>query len=111
MPGLTHAQAAALEAFEEAGVHGRMAEAPFFSYTRRRRLDGKASPVIEIVVRAHLCEVTRLDPPPEAGRNPTWFPPDKAKRKLQQARGSAHAMELVRVVEAALPRIQRLHRS
>src|SRR5262249_27106253 len=28
-PGLTHAQAAALEAFEEAGVHGRMEEASF----------------------------------------------------------------------------------
>src|SRR6476660_1784817 len=35
-PGLTHAQAAALEAFEEAGVHGRIEEASFTSYVRRR---------------------------------------------------------------------------
>src|SRR5271169_2973372 len=35
-PGLTHAQAAALEAFEEAGVHGRIEEAPFAQYCRRR---------------------------------------------------------------------------
>ena len=34
-PGLTHAQAAALEAFEEAGVHGRMEEASFTRYVRR----------------------------------------------------------------------------
>src|ERR1700733_4389740 len=34
-PGLTHAQAAALEAFEEAGVHGRIEEASFASYIRR----------------------------------------------------------------------------
>src|SRR6267143_4634979 len=35
-PGLTHAQAAALEAFEEAGVHGRMEEASFAQYIRRK---------------------------------------------------------------------------
>src|SRR5437016_9781286 len=34
-PGLTRAQAAALEAFEEAGVHGRMEEATFTRYVRR----------------------------------------------------------------------------
>ena len=28
-PGLSHAQAAAIEAFEEAGVHGRIEEIPF----------------------------------------------------------------------------------
>ena len=32
--GLTHAQAAALEAFEEAGVHGRIEEAAFARYVR-----------------------------------------------------------------------------
>src|SRR5712692_9288681 len=36
MPGLTHAQAAALEAFEEAGVHGRMEEASFARYIHRK---------------------------------------------------------------------------
>ena len=35
-PGLTHAQAAALEAFEEAGVHGRIEEACFSRYSRRK---------------------------------------------------------------------------
>src|ERR1700736_3305065 len=53
-PGLTHAQAAALEAFEEAGVHGRMEEAPFTRYVRRRRTDGRDSALAEVVVHAHL---------------------------------------------------------
>ena len=35
--GLTHAQSAALEAFEEAGVHGRMEEIPFTRYFRETR--------------------------------------------------------------------------
>src|ERR1700683_5471211 len=34
-PGLTHAQAAALEAFEEAGVHGRVEETSFVTYVFR----------------------------------------------------------------------------
>src|SRR5271169_6061781 len=38
-PGLTHAQAAALEAFEEAGVPGRMEEAWFARYVRRKSSD------------------------------------------------------------------------
>src|SRR6202453_3833201 len=68
-PGLTHAQAAALEAFEEAGVHGRMEEASFTRYIRRKgskgrnsARSGKRSSVKEIAIQAHLCEVTRLDP-------------------------------------------------
>src|SRR5271167_689369 len=35
-PGFTHAQSAALEAFEEAGVHGRIEEIPFARYFRRK---------------------------------------------------------------------------
>lgn len=42
-PGLTHAQAAALEAFEEAGVHGRIEEASFATYVRRERRGGAKS--------------------------------------------------------------------
>src|SRR5215471_21197500 len=54
-PGLTHAQAAALEAFEEAGVHGRMEEASFTRYARRKR--GRMRRVVELAVSVHLCEV------------------------------------------------------
>src|ERR1700757_2986372 len=83
-PGLTHAQAAALEAFEEAGVHGRMEEAAFTSYTRRAggssRRSGGRSAAKELVINAHLCEVVRFDPPLEKDRNPTWFSALQAKR-------------------------------
>src|SRR5579862_1985631 len=84
-PGLTHAQAAALEAFEEAGVHGRMEEASFTRYVRRKRgaeRDSAGNAVNEeLAVQAHLCEVSRLEPPQEANRHPTWFSPEKAKRR------------------------------
>lgn len=103
-PGLTHAQAAALEAYEEAGVHGRMEEAPFSRYRRRKRQSGER----EIVVNAHLCEVSRLETPPERKRNPTWFAPEEAKRRLRKDRALDDGAELARVVGRAVMRIQHL---
>ena len=114
-PGLTHAQAAALEAFEEAGVHGRMEEASFTRYVRRKggktrssARSGERSPVKEIAIQAHLCEVTRLDPPQERNRNPTWFSADKAKRRLREDRTPDYGAELARVIDRAVIRIRRL---
>jgi 8-oxo-dGTP pyrophosphatase MutT (NUDIX family) len=98
-PGLTHAQAAALEAFEEAGVHGRMAEVSFASYTRER--EGQ-----DLVIHAHLCEVLRLVPPQEAKRNRTWFSAGQAKRRLQQDRPPQDRTALARVVDRAVAQIQ-----
>ena len=107
-PGLTHAQTAALEAFEEAGVHGQMEEESFTRYVRRKRgdLDGPAAR--RIVVHAHLCQVSRLGPPQEARRNPTWFSPEKAKQRLQQNRRLDDGAEFARVLDRALARIERL---
>src|SRR6202140_1404869 len=92
-PGLTHAQAAALEAYEEGGVHGRMEEASFATYVRRKRNDmrnstrsAQRSPERELAIQAHLCEVLRLDPPQERNRNPTWFSAEKTKRRLREDR-------------------------
>ena len=109
-PGLTHAQAAALEAFEEAGVHGRMEEASFTRYIRRKRAGDSAarSAKKEIVTQVHLCEVLRLDRPQEISRTPTWFSADKAKRRLGEERTPTYAAELARVVDRAVMRIQRL---
>jgi len=104
-PGLTHAQAAALEAFEEAGVHGRMEEASFASYIRRSR---RGNACKEQAVIAHLCEVTRREVPQEFDRHPTWFSPEKAKLCLREGRGADYAAELARVVDRAVARIQRL---
>src|ERR1700730_17314080 len=113
-PGLTHAQAAALEAFEEAGVHGRMEEASFARYVRRKRGDtrnstrSEKSGEKEIAIQAHLCEVSRLEAPQERDRHPTWFPAEKAKRRLCEDRTSDFGAELVRVVDCAVGRIRRL---
>jgi 8-oxo-dGTP pyrophosphatase MutT (NUDIX family) len=107
-PGLTHAQAAALEAFEEAGVRGRIEEASFTRYVRRKKTGARNSTALEIRVRAHLCEVLRLGEPQESGRNPTWFSAEKAKRRLLEDRAADFGAELARVVERAVTRIQRL---
>ena len=126
-PGLSHAQAAALEAFEEAGVHGRMEEASFARYVRRRSSkspsksrskspgksprSGREVPSTEVATSAHLCEVVRLVTPQEADRNPTWFSADKARKKLAEGRDADFAAELVRVVDRAVARIERLTNS
>jgi 8-oxo-dGTP pyrophosphatase MutT (NUDIX family) len=101
-PGLTHAQAAALEAFEEAGVHGRIEEAAFTVYFKKPSGTGKEP----VAIKAHLCEVSRLDLPQEANRNRTWFSPEKAKQSLREARGSSYGAELARVVDRAIRRIE-----
>jgi 8-oxo-dGTP pyrophosphatase MutT (NUDIX family) len=109
--GLTLAQSAALEAFEEAGVHGRMEEVPFARYFRRRP-DATAIALgseTELAVAAYLCQVSRLEPPQEANRNPRWFSAQKAKRRLLADRAQEFGAELARVVDRALSRIQRLH--
>jgi 8-oxo-dGTP pyrophosphatase MutT (NUDIX family) len=107
-PGLTTAQAAALEAFEEAGVHGRMEEVSFATYVRPKRGTGAHSAAVDIMVTAHLCEVLWLDPPPETGRNPTWFSVDRAKRRLRHDRSASYGLELARVIDYAATRIKQL---
>jgi 8-oxo-dGTP pyrophosphatase MutT (NUDIX family) len=107
-PGLTHAQAAALEAFEEAGVHGRIEESSFARYVRRTRSgsSAKGADEKERAVEAHLCEVLRLSPPVESKRDRTWFSVEKARRRLREGRKSSEGAALVRVVDKAVARIQ-----
>src|SRR6267378_206395 len=106
-PGLTHAQAAALEAFEEAGVHGRMEEASFAQYSRRKGGNLQNSAETELSFSAHLCEVLRLDPPQESNRNRTWFSIADTKRNLREDRDRDYGAKLARVVDRAVDRIQR----
>ncbi|MGB9232839.1 MAG: NUDIX domain-containing protein [Terriglobales bacterium] len=105
-PGLTQAQSAALEAFEEAGVHGRIEVVAFARYLRRTSSKSRDKSVL---VFAYLCEVSRLGKPHEAKRNRTWFPAEKAKRRLQKGRTSERADELAAVVDRAVARVKRLH--
>lgn len=101
-PGLTYAQSAAIEAYEEAGVHGRIEEAAFAQYKNGKLRNGERQEIY-----AHLCEVLRLGEPEELNRNPTWFPPAKAKRRLAEGRTTENASELARVVDRAVARIRR----
>ena len=107
--GLSQAQSAALEAYEEAGVHGRMEELSFTQYVRRKGSDPDDPQAVEVIVNAHLCEVLRLTEPDEPGRNPSWFSVNKTKKRLEQNRKTGFAEELTRVVDEAVTRIQRIH--
>lgn len=109
--GLTHAQAAAVEAFEEAGVHGRIEEASFARYVRRKKSDGRKSRGAsekETAVNAHLCEVSRLSPPQESNRDRTWFSAQDARRRLREGREAQDGASFARVVDRAVARIERL---
>ena len=116
--GLTYAQAAALEAFEEAGVHGRIEEASFARYRRGKRANvqpnvranAQESATPGTVVHAYLCEVLRLGPPQEFNRDRTWFSPEKAKSQLRESRNSENGADIARIVDRAVVRIQRLRR-
>jgi 8-oxo-dGTP pyrophosphatase MutT (NUDIX family) len=97
----TTADAAAREAYEEAGVIGSVERVPFISYrhckpSSRRRV---------VVVQAHLCRVKQLVPPPEQYRDPTWLSASKAKRRLQKYRSAEFALELAGVIDRAAQRI------
>jgi 8-oxo-dGTP pyrophosphatase MutT (NUDIX family) len=112
-PRLSHAQVAALEAFEEAGVRGRIEETPFTEYLRYRRCDKqnlRGSTVKRLAVSAHLCEVLRLCQPKESNRNRTWFSVQDTRQSLRQGRGKEDGDEFARVVDRALRRIQRLEK-
>lgn len=104
--GLTHAQSAALEAYEEAGVHGRIEEVPFTRYSVRKARQGDVD--CEEIIHAHLCEVLSHGTPQELHRNPTWFGSQKAKRQLAQGRPEETAAELARVIDRAVARVARL---
>jgi len=107
--GLTHAQAAALEAFEEAGIHGRIEEASFARYIHQKRGRARRSAArsIKFAVDAYLCEVLRLGTPKESNRNRTWFSAKDAKLRLREGRLTSDGTELVRVVDRAVARIER----
>lgn len=103
----SRAAAAAREAFEEAGVFGRVESQPIGCYLHSK-LDRLH--VDEHAVDAHLCEVVSLVPPEETHRDPTWFDPEKAKQRLCENRKPKYANELSNVVDRALHHIEQRHR-
>ena len=78
---------------------------------RCKRTTGRRAGTVEFIVHAHLCEVLWLATPQEANRNPSWFSPEKAKRKLREDRKGMEGAEFARVVDRALMRIQQIRTS
>src|SRR5271166_589613 len=101
----TNADAAAREAYEEAGVEGRVEFHPFHWYFHSKRDRFRARRAV-VPVHAHLCEVERLVSPKEDHRNPTWFNADKARRRLRENRTPELASEVIQVIDRAVVRIR-----
>lgn len=90
------AAAAAREAYEEAGVLGRVHHSCFARYLHRKNGRGAH------LVHAHLFEVMHVGRTEEVHRFPTWFSAEKAKRRLRRDRPAALGEQLERVVDAAV---------
>ena len=91
----TAASAAAREAYEEAGVRGRVEPRAFTRYLHSKKGNAHS-------VQAHLCKVVRLETPCEPYRAPHWFSPEKAKQRLRLERPRPYAEELEQVVDDAI---------
>jgi nucleoid-associated protein YgaU len=63
---------------------------------------------VTLTISAFLCEVQRQERPQESNRNPTWFSPEKTKRRLAEDRSPRDAAEFSQVIDRAVARIQRL---
>ncbi|GAB4390710.1 NUDIX hydrolase [Albidovulum sp.] len=84
MKGRTAAECALREAFEEAGVEGRVGAEPLGLFGYDKRLDdGRFQPCI---VSVHPIRVTRLrgDFPEKEQRRRRWFSPAKAAGKVAE---------------------------
>ena len=102
---LSHAQAAAREAWEEAGVHGTIESRHLCLYIHSKGVFWKSPGVREYVIKAFLLEVEAAEEPQELSRNPTWFSPEETRKILAKGREVKYARELQAVVDRALEKI------
>jgi 8-oxo-dGTP pyrophosphatase MutT (NUDIX family) len=106
--GLSHAQVAALEAFEEGGVDGKVDPRPIGRYLHRKEsLRGYRSK--DVTVLAFLMEVKKSFLPDESHRTPRWFAPADAKHRLAQGRHTKYFQSVERVFDSALRKIRVKH--
>jgi len=101
---------AALEAREEAGVIGRVSDQHFTIYFQENRGCYRTAER-EIAIAAFLLHVHQMTDPEESYRNPTWFRPTEAKRRLLIRRRQKYQREVSRVVDGALEMLVRKRRS
>src|SRR5246500_2615405 len=105
-PRLSHSQAAARAAAEEAGAIGTIEPRHFHLYLHSKGVFWQPGGVQEFVVKAFLMEIHQMRRPDEGNRRPTWFSPEEAKRRLGKGREVKYAHELEAVVDRALERSQ-----
>jgi len=104
--GLLPAQVAALEAFEEGGVEGKVDLRPVGKYLHRKEsLRGCGTK--EVIVLAFLLEVEKWALPAESHRSPHWFTSREAQRRLLRRRSAKYLPSIKRVFDSALLEIAR----
>lgn len=78
MPGRSLADAAMQEAWEEAGVRGRVAQAPFGTYSYDKQQEHGFAIPIEVRVFALEVEALEDDYPELGQRQRRWYRPERA---------------------------------
>jgi hypothetical protein len=104
-PHLSHSEAAANEAREEAAAMGIIDRAHFHVYLHAKGVFWKKAGIRELAVEAFLMEIHQVGRPEEPLRNPTWFSPEQAKIALRHRRDVKYSKELCMVIELAMREI------
>jgi 8-oxo-dGTP pyrophosphatase MutT (NUDIX family) len=102
---MSHSHSAEREAWEEAGVRGRIQPRHFHLYLHSKGVFWKPPGVRELVVKAFLLEVEEMLPGPEPQRNPTWFSAEEAKKILAKGREVKYAQEMQAVIDRAVEQL------
>ena len=105
--GLSYAEVAALEAFEEGGVEGKVHPRPVGKYLHRKESLRGASK--DVTVLAFILEVKKSAMPAESHRTPRWFSATEAKLRLANRRPEKYLRGMERVFDSALQQIARKH--
>jgi 8-oxo-dGTP pyrophosphatase MutT (NUDIX family) len=103
---MSNSQAAAREAWEEAGARGTIEPRHFHLYIHSKGVFWKPPGVQEFVVKAFLMEVEAVGQPQEDMRHPTWFSPEDARKILAKGREVKYAREIQVVIDRALEHIR-----
>ncbi|MFZ1469865.1 MAG: NUDIX hydrolase [Paracoccaceae bacterium] len=82
--GLTEAEAATREAWEEAGVEGRAEPAPLGVFTYRKGLSSQKTVPCAVQVFALRVEGLAISYPEKGQRKRKWLPLGKAAKKVQE---------------------------
>jgi 8-oxo-dGTP pyrophosphatase MutT (NUDIX family) len=104
-PSLSPSESASREAWEEAGVQGRIEESHFGHYLDTKRTLGHDSLTREVRIAAFLLEVHSTEDPQESGRNPSWFSAHQARKRLAEGRPSPYSEQIAKMIDAAVDQL------